>query len=181
MRTRCTRRINPLTRLPDSIQCQPGLERYILRKIPLALPLGAALILAPSAVLRIGGWGLHPQELNAIISRVDMFALGVLLVYWNLMVAVTWGAFIVMVMKGPTYVADSYPLIDADSPAEAPLPLGELQDQHGPEAFIYPGPNVCTFARNCRWRAHQHIPRRHLRPDSSGWRVRHPVLRPRAA
>lgn len=172
MRTRCTRRIDPFTRLPDSIQCQPGLERYILRRIPWALPLGAAAILTPSAVLRISGWDMHPQELNAVISKVDMLALGVLLLYWNLMVAITWGAIIVMVMKGPTYVADSYPLIDADSPSETPLPLGELQAQQGPEAFIYPGPNVGAFARNCRWRAHPHGPRRHGRPGSSGLRVR---------
>jgi hypothetical protein len=172
MRPRCARRINPFTRLPDSPCCQPGLERQILRRIPMALPVGAAVILAPSAILRLGSWDMHPQEMAAIVSKVDMLALGVLLLYWNLMVALTWGAFIVMVMKGPTYVADSYPLIDEDSPADAPLPLGELEAWHcGPEAFTYPGPNVAPFARNWRWRAH-HTPRRHAHPGRGAARYR---------
>ena len=168
MRPRCARRISPFTKLPGSISSQPGLERYILRRIPMALPLGAAVILAPSAILRMASWDMHPQELAAIISRVDMLALGVLLLYWNLMVALAWGAFIVMVMKGPTYVADSYPLVDADSPSETPLPLGELEAWQGePQAFSYPGPNVAHFTRNWRWRAH-HVSRRHAH---SGHRV----------
>lgn len=172
MRPRCTRRINPFTRLPDSVQCQPGLERYILRRIPWALPLGAAAILTPSAVLRISGWDMHAQELGAIVAKVDMLALGLLLLYWNLMVALTWGALIVMVMKGPTYVADSYPLIDADSPSETPLPLGEAEArQGGPESFAYPGPNVTAFVRSCRWRAHR-APRRHAQPGYRGLRAR---------
>lgn len=172
MRPRCARRINPFTRLPNSVQCQPGLERYILRRIPWALPVGAAVILTPSAVLRISGWGMHPQELGAIVAKVDMLALGLLLLYWNLMVALTWGALIVMVMKGPTYVADSYPLIDADSPSETPLPLGEAEAwQGGHEGFTYPGPNVTAFVRSFRWRAHR-APRRHAHPGYRGSQAR---------
>src|SRR5690606_12960368 len=150
------------------------LERHILRKIPMALPMGAAVILAPSVILRLVSWDMHPQELAALISKVDMLALGVLLLYWNLIVAITWGAFIVMVMKGPIYVADSYPLVDADSPSETPLPLGELEAWHGrPKGFSYPGPNVAPFTRNWRWRAH-HVSRRHT--HSGRGAVRHRPL-----
>nr|MBF0683574.1 hypothetical protein [Pseudomonas sp.] len=121
----------------------------------MALPVGAVVILAPSAALRAGHWGMPAQDLAAIIAKVDMLALGALLLYCNLMVAIAWGALIVMVMKGPAYVADSYPLIDADSPGDTPLPLGELEAWHGwPKAFTYPGPNVAAFVRNWRWRAH---------------------------
>jgi|GEM_PF-182451 len=182
MRNRCARRIDPFTRLPGSISCQPGLERYILRRIPIALPVGAAVVLTPSALLRLGSWDMHPQELDALIARVDMLALGMLLLYWNLMVAIAWGAFIVMVMKGPTYVADSYPLVDADSPGEAPLPVGEVESwQHGPEGFAYPGPNVSAFVRNCRWRVHQQTPRRHARLGGRGVRARRARFRGCAA
>ena len=168
MRPRCARRISPFTRLPGSIRTEPGLERYILRKIPIAVPLGVAAILAPSALLRLSHWDMPAQELAAIVSKVDMLALGTLLLYCNLLVALTWGALIVMVMKGPVYVADSYPLVDADAPCDAPLPLGEREAWHGaPAEFTYPGPNVAAFARNWHWRAH-YAPRRHVR---AGYRV----------
>lgn len=161
MRPRCARRINPFTRLPGSIPTPPGLERYILRKIPIALPAGAVVILVPSAALRLAPWGMNPQELIVVISRVDMFALGMLLLYFNLMVALAWGALIVMVMKGPAYVADSYPLVDADSPADTPLPLGLPPDgQPEFQATAYPGPNVFACMHFWRWRAHP-APRRH--------------------
>ena len=172
MRPRCAPRISPFSRVPGSIASPPGLERYILRRLPMAVPVGAALILAPSAVLRLGHWGMPAQELAAIVAKVDMLALGALLLYCNLLVAIAWGAIVVLVMKGPVYVGDSYPLIDSDSPRDAPLPVGDLEPWHGgPKAFIYPGPNVSAFVRNWRWRAHD-ARGRHSRagaaPDAAG-------------
>jgi hypothetical protein len=37
--------------------------------------------------------------------------------HWNIVLTVAIGAFMVMVMKGPAYVADAYPLEDAEAPA----------------------------------------------------------------
>jgi hypothetical protein len=48
---------------------------------------------------------------------VDIYAISVLVLHWTVVFTVAIGAFIVMVMKGPAYVADAYVLDDADTPA----------------------------------------------------------------
>jgi hypothetical protein len=38
------------------------------------------------------------------------------LLYWTIVFTVVLGCLIVMIAKGPAYVADAYPLPDADAP-----------------------------------------------------------------
>ena len=45
-----------------------------------------------------------------------LIALGAILVHWTALVTAICGAVLVRIMKGPAYVADAYPLSDADSP-----------------------------------------------------------------
>ena len=42
---------------------------------------------------------------------------GVLALHWTLVITVAIGCVIVMVMKGPAYVADAYPVPHSDSPS----------------------------------------------------------------
>jgi hypothetical protein len=46
------------------------------------------------------------------------------ILHWTVVVTVGIAAFIVMVMKGPAYVADPYPLNEAETP-DTPLPRGK--------------------------------------------------------
>jgi hypothetical protein len=47
---------------------------------------------------------------------VDILVVALIFVHWSIVLTVAIGAFIVMVMKGPAYVADAYPLEDAEAP-----------------------------------------------------------------
>ncbi len=47
---------------------------------------------------------------------VDILAISVLVLHWTAVLTVAIAAFIVMVMKGPAYVADAYPVEDSESP-----------------------------------------------------------------
>src|SRR5690554_3778356 len=106
--------------LPGFQRSPAGLERKILRCMPLALTGGLGILVLPSLILRLSGRsGWHPDQ---IVSMVDIYAMGAILLYCNLLVAITVGAFVVMLMKGPAYVADAYPLIDADAPAKPGAP-----------------------------------------------------------
>ena len=101
-------------KLPDSQRSPAGLERKILRWIPAALTAGLGILVLPSFILRLTGrqsWGG-----DGIASMVDIYAMGAVLFYCNMIFTVATGAFIVMLMKGPAYVADVYPLSDADAP-----------------------------------------------------------------
>ncbi len=108
-------------RLPGYVPAEPGRERVILRAIPTALTVGLSIIWLPSILIRLLNWPLDARQLQALIGKVDIYALAVMWCYGELMLVIGIGAFIIMVMKGPAYVADPYPLPDADRPAN-PLP-----------------------------------------------------------
>ncbi|WP_442597481.1 hypothetical protein ACSBPU_09255 [Parapusillimonas sp. JC17] len=92
------------------------MERKILRRMPWVIFFGGLLIALPSIVVRLIDWDRNPLAAQALIERVDMFAFGTGMLFFNAVFAVTTGAVLIVLMKGPGYVADGYKLSDADSP-----------------------------------------------------------------
>jgi hypothetical protein len=106
---------NPFTRLPGFVTTPAGDERRVLRLLPKILIVGSLMVGIPSLAARlfvIPG----PQEMATLVTTVDIYAISLLVLHWTVVFTVAIGAFIVMVMKGPAYVADAYPLDDADLP-----------------------------------------------------------------
>ena len=96
----------------------PGLEVQILRKLPRITLVGAVLIGALSVLVRV----LPPQpgvDVAKHISSVDIFAIASAITFLTAVFTVAIGCVVVHVMKGPAYVADSYPVEHADRPADA--------------------------------------------------------------
>lgn len=67
---------------------------------------------------------MWPWEGSAVaiatrITTVDIYAVSVIVLHWTVVLTVAIVALIVMVMKGPAYVADAYPLSDAEYPDAA--------------------------------------------------------------
>jgi hypothetical protein len=71
----------------------------------------------PPLLARLVFWDSATAAVAARITLVDIYAISVLVLHWTVVFTVAIGAFIVMVMKGPGYVADAYVLDDADTPA----------------------------------------------------------------
>ena len=103
--------------LPGFQKSPPGLERVILRRLPAILWQGTALLVLCGLVAQFWPWeGTQAQVFTRITSlRIGFISL--LILHWTVVLTVGIGAFIVMVMKGPAYVADAYPLEDADTPS----------------------------------------------------------------
>jgi hypothetical protein len=55
-------------------------------------------------------------EASTHIQTVDIVAIRILVLHWTAVLTVAIAAFIVMVMKGPAYVADAYPVEDSETP-----------------------------------------------------------------
>ena len=95
----------------------PGLERVIWRRLPLAF---AASLLVPIG-LSVGTRLFPPDGPEFVVSRttttVDIFAFATGLTAVTAVVTVAIGCIVVMIMKGPAYVADGYALDAADKPA----------------------------------------------------------------
>jgi hypothetical protein len=106
-------------KLPGFTQSPPGLEREVLRLLPRILLLGTLFLCVPSLLARIYPWDGSQTLVALRITSIDIYMISALTLHWSIAITVALAAFIVMVMKGPAYVADGYPLEDADAPAAA--------------------------------------------------------------
>jgi hypothetical protein len=100
-----------LKKLPGYQVYEPGLERKILRALPQFIFFGILAIGMPSLLARF----LLSTQAQKII---DILVIGTEIFYISMIITLGIGAFIVMLSKGPAYVADAYPLIDSDKPAK---------------------------------------------------------------
>lgn len=111
--------MNFFKKLPGFVKTPPGLERQVLRLLPRTLAFGTLLLGLPSLVTRLVQW-FGGEALSATqISTVDIYAISLLVVHWTIVLTVAIAALIVLVMKGPAYIADAYPLEDSDRPRES--------------------------------------------------------------
>lgn len=90
-------------KLPGYRRSPSGLEWQVLKKLPLTLLLGTAL---PAAFL----WILHGSGLVdvAMYDRMFIMTISLVILFWTFMMVIAIAAFIIMLMKGPAYVADPY-------------------------------------------------------------------------
>lgn len=103
-------------KLPGFRQTPAGLERTVLRLIPKVFLVGTALIALPSLLSRWWAMDQAPVLVSKFITTIDIYAFSLLSLFWTALFTVGLGALIVMIMKGPAYVADAYPLTDAERP-----------------------------------------------------------------
>ena len=99
----------------------PGLEREILRRLPMAW-LGSTAV--PVLVALGGRWLPHPgpaAEAAKQVKTLEIFAFALGLTLWTALLTVAMGCVLVVFMKGPAYVADGY---SPDDPEYTP------EDQH---------------------------------------------------
>ncbi len=104
-------------RLPGFQQSPAGAEWRLWRKLPHILAWGTALPVAAAAAWH---WAAPDQPSPAqerSLLLVDYVAAGAVMLHWTLVLTLAIGCVIVMLMKGPAYVADAYELNDSDRPA----------------------------------------------------------------
>ena len=108
-------------RLPGFTKTPPGQERNILRLLPKILVIGTLLLAIPSLAARLLFSAGTESEIETQIMTVDIYGISLIVLHWTVVFTVAIGAFIVVVMKGPAYVADPYPLEDSEHP-DTPVP-----------------------------------------------------------
>jgi len=108
--------MNLFNKLPGFTRSPSGRERRVLRILPRVLWIGTALLALPSVAARVWTWPGQADDVAALIALVDIYATGAVILHWTAGLTVAIAAFTVVVMKGPAYVADPYPLPDADAP-----------------------------------------------------------------
>lgn len=108
--------MNLFNQLPGFTRSAPGRERHVLRLLPRVLWIGTALLALPSVAYRMWAWTGPADDVAASPALLDIYAIGAVMLHWTAGLTVAIAALTVLVMKGPAYVADPYPLPDADAP-----------------------------------------------------------------
>lgn len=108
--------MNWLRKVPHSIRSASGLEWTLWRKLPLIALVGTVLPLLGLGLC----YALYDPEASASAARALQLAryvvAAVIVFHWSMVITVAIGCAIVMVMKGPAYQADSYPVSHSDQP-----------------------------------------------------------------
>jgi hypothetical protein len=85
-----------------------GLEWAIWKKLPLILATGTLLPLAASALAYcFDGLDASTQSARSV-EQFFYVMVGLVILHWSLALTLAIGCVIVMLMKGPAYVADAY-------------------------------------------------------------------------
>jgi hypothetical protein len=92
------------------------MEWILWRKLPVIAALGTALpLLGLLALHLLSDPDANPAQVRWL-QLADFFVGAVLMFHWTMIATVAIGCVIVMIMKGATYEADSYPLSHSDQP-----------------------------------------------------------------
>lgn len=97
--------MNYFNKLPGFIKTPSGLEWVLLKKLPMIFGLSSAVPVIAILFIYFSNSSLNPEQLKTIY-----LCLGILFSIFFFVGAAAIGCFVVMLMKGPAYVADPYEL-----------------------------------------------------------------------
>lgn len=100
-------------KLPNSARYPIGIEWPLLKKIPLIFLIGTVLISLPAVNIYI-----NSAEISADQYRVMYVCLGLWFSFTFFVGVIAIGCVLIMLMKGPGYVADAYELPKEDKSLE---------------------------------------------------------------
>ena len=105
-----------LHKLSGSRREPAGLEWRIWRSLPKWLLGGTLVPLLAYAYVALFPSPAPGESLEKYLATAGILAAATVVTAWTAVFTVAIGCFLVRVMKGPGYVADAYPLIDAEHP-----------------------------------------------------------------
>ena len=107
--------MDPFEKIPGSVRSAPGWERVLWRRLPALLLWGTLLPLLIAAARRwLSSMSDNPVAESALMLG-DFQLIGWVVLHWTLVLTLALGCLIVIVMKGPAYVADAYPPAGRDT------------------------------------------------------------------
>ena len=111
--------MNYFNKLKGFQRSPAGLEWQIWKRLPIILAVGTLLPLLASAGAYVLD-GLEPATQNArAVEQFFYVMVGLVVLHWTLVLTLAIGCVIVMLMKGPAYVADAYAMEEPTRDKEA--------------------------------------------------------------
>ncbi len=103
---------------PNSIRAPAGLEWRLVRKLPGLCGIGLLLLLLAWVLGMVLPFDGDPQDIARRLRTFNYTLIGLAIFHVTMVLTVAFGCLIVMIMKGPQYTSDSYPVQDAERPAK---------------------------------------------------------------
>lgn len=103
-------------KIPGTVRAPSGLEWTLWRKLPAIAAIGTALPLLVLVILHFTSDTSADPLQERWLQRMDFVVAAVIIFHWTMVLTVGVGCFVVMVMKGPGYLADSYQVSHSDRP-----------------------------------------------------------------
>mgnify|MGYP000550674578 CR=1 FL=1 len=104
-----------LNKLPGGVRYSSHKEWQLLKKLPKWWLMGTVMFAGPVCY----SWWLYGELLSHDVERTSLF-LGLLFTFWFFIGAAMIGLIVIIIMKGPGYVADPYYLPKEDKSLENP-------------------------------------------------------------
>jgi hypothetical protein len=108
--------MNWLQQLPGFTRSAPGLEWALWRKLPWIALAGTALPLALVGLAYLATSEAADPTTERALTQWLYIAIGVVVLHWTLVLTAAIGCVIVMLMKGPAFVADGFEVQHTDRP-----------------------------------------------------------------
>ena len=105
--------MNWLQKLPHARRSPAGLEWQIWRRLPALCAAGTALPIGALVLLHVAMAPASAADTRWLLM-LNYVVAGAVTFHWTALLTVAMGCMIVMVMKGPAYVADAYHLPQGD-------------------------------------------------------------------
>ena len=113
--------MNYFNKLKGFQRSPAGLEWQIWKRLHLILAAGTVLPLLASAGAYVLD-GLEPSTQNSrAVEQFFYVMVGIVVLHWTLVLTLAIGCAIVMLMKGPAYVADAYTMEEPPRDTETKL------------------------------------------------------------
>jgi hypothetical protein len=101
---------------PDSIRAPAGLEWRLMKKLPRLTLIGLLVLLVLWGGVHLWPFEGNPEQVARMLRTFNYTLIGLAIFHVTMVLTVAIGCFIVMIMKGPEYTSDSYPVQDAEQP-----------------------------------------------------------------
>jgi len=108
--------MNLFNRLSGFERAPAGLEWVLIRRLPLIAFAGTAVPLLCLLAVRLAAAWANSDAAARLGMTFEIALASVAILYWTIVFTVALGCLIVVIAKGPAYVADAYPVPDADAP-----------------------------------------------------------------
>ena len=120
--------VNWLQRLPGFTRSAPGLEWALWKKLPWIALAGTALPLVLVGLTYLTAPDTPTPASERALTQWLYIAVGAVVLHWTLVLTAAIGCLIVMLMKGPAFVADGFEVQHTDWPGS--LTLDEMHEKN---------------------------------------------------